>query len=407
MAAQSVDVLIVGAGAAGLTAAYDLHFDTTHTYKILEASSVVGGRLKKMPPGFADFPIDIGGEWIHAEPSILDKIYADANENPTDSIKTIPYVDSYDEYVGGEWVANEFPTEDYKFVNYTWFDFINDWIAVDVKDNIEFGCQVNSIDWSNTPVELSCADGKQWTAKHVIVTASMKVLQDNDIAFSPSLPDRTKAAIDEYYFMPGLKVFMTFKERFYREAFEFASDYQNVDVFGSRYFYSVSYGQTTKDNVLGIFAVGEAADRFITMTDQELFDDILQQLDGVYDGQATPNFETGFVQNWSNEMFVKGAYTYLNDDDGALDSVHVLRESLDDKIFFAGEAVPPNNYEYGFAHEAAFSGRAAVNKITPLLSGRTPVPGKTLDETTPPSSSLALRFDWAICFGVVVLLFVS
>jgi cation diffusion facilitator CzcD-associated flavoprotein CzcO len=39
MAAPSLDVVIIGAGAGGLTAAYDLHRGTNFTYKILEANS--------------------------------------------------------------------------------------------------------------------------------------------------------------------------------------------------------------------------------------------------------------------------------------------------------------------------------------------------------------------------------
>jgi cation diffusion facilitator CzcD-associated flavoprotein CzcO len=39
MAAQSLDVVIIGAGAAGLTAAYDLYRGENYMFKILEANS--------------------------------------------------------------------------------------------------------------------------------------------------------------------------------------------------------------------------------------------------------------------------------------------------------------------------------------------------------------------------------
>ena len=64
---QDFDVIILGAGAAGLTAGYDLHYSGV-SYTILEASDRLGGRLQKLE-GFASFPIDIGGEWIHLEPA--------------------------------------------------------------------------------------------------------------------------------------------------------------------------------------------------------------------------------------------------------------------------------------------------------------------------------------------------
>ena len=59
----NTDVIVIGAGAAGLSAAHDLINDGWNV-EVLEASSKIGGRLKK-DNNLADFPIDLGGEWIH------------------------------------------------------------------------------------------------------------------------------------------------------------------------------------------------------------------------------------------------------------------------------------------------------------------------------------------------------
>ena len=56
-------ILIVGAGAAGITAGHALS-EKGIDFEILEASSVHGGRVKKNAD-FADFPIDLGAEWVH------------------------------------------------------------------------------------------------------------------------------------------------------------------------------------------------------------------------------------------------------------------------------------------------------------------------------------------------------
>ena len=65
-------VVIVGAGAAGLTAGYLLNRIGIDV-QILEASSIYGGRVKRLD-GFTDVPLDLGAEWIHTEPSILGDI---------------------------------------------------------------------------------------------------------------------------------------------------------------------------------------------------------------------------------------------------------------------------------------------------------------------------------------------
>ena len=57
------NVIIVGAGVSGLAAAKKLE-EQGINYQILEASDKYGGRIQKNV-GFADFPIDLGAEWIH------------------------------------------------------------------------------------------------------------------------------------------------------------------------------------------------------------------------------------------------------------------------------------------------------------------------------------------------------
>ncbi|CAB9514645.1 Peroxisomal N(1)-acetyl-spermine/spermidine oxidase [Seminavis robusta] len=365
MTTEILDVIVIGAGAAGLTAAYDIHHDTSFTYKILEASDVIGGRLQKLE-GFADFPIDIGGEWIHVPPSILDEIYNDPNENPTDTIETVQYIQTYEEWEDEEWNTYDLWNTDYKFKNYTWFDFFNDWMAPGL--DVELNCTVDAIDWSSTPVQLSCENGKQWAAKHVIVTSSVKVLQDHDLGFSPSLPQDTQEAIDEHYMLPGLKVFMKFQRRFYKEAFTFVEDHEDNEIPESdKYYYAATFGQDSNDNVLGMFAAGEPAEFFIGMTDNQIIGNLLEQLDDAYDGAASNNFIEGFVQDWTNSTFVKGVYTYLNDDWDSLGSIPTMRQPLKDRVFLAGEAVPADNYEWGFAHEAALSGRFAAERVVELL----------------------------------------
>ena len=65
-------VIIVGAGASGLAAAKILEQNQID-YTILEATNRYGGRLKK-DTTLADFSIDVGAEWIHSNPKVLNVI---------------------------------------------------------------------------------------------------------------------------------------------------------------------------------------------------------------------------------------------------------------------------------------------------------------------------------------------
>ena len=80
-------VLIIGAGAAGMIAAYTLHQHGID-YEILEAHDYFGGRVK-LNDTLADFPIDIGAEWIHTGEDVFQRLIND--KNATGSVELVPY----------------------------------------------------------------------------------------------------------------------------------------------------------------------------------------------------------------------------------------------------------------------------------------------------------------------------
>ena len=366
------DAIVIGAGAAGLTTAYDLFYEDGVQVKVLEASDRIGGRLKKAPSDFADFPIDLGGEWIHVNPSVLDELTWDCPYQG----ETYPYEpEQYLEWNGDGWNKERLRDDDYRFLDGTWFDFFNDYMAVDLIENnvVEFNCQVNKVKYANNiPVTVTCTNGNTFQANHVVVTAPLPILKRGDIVFDPSLPTDTQEAIDDSRYFPGLKVFFRFEENFYHDAFAVASDYKNSNHnTGDRYFWDESYGQSsTSQNVLGFFAVGTLSEPYIVLSDQEIIDDILDELDNMFGNQATAAYISAVVQNWSTEPYAAGAYSnYRN-----YDFLERLRVPLGDssQVIFAGEAIPYRDYQHGFAHGAAFSGRSVANYILALMNGEDP-----------------------------------
>ena len=67
-------MIIIGGGAAGLSAACLLHRKGIQCL-ISEASSRCGGRLKKLEH-FADFPLNAGAEWLHDRKSFTGELVA-------------------------------------------------------------------------------------------------------------------------------------------------------------------------------------------------------------------------------------------------------------------------------------------------------------------------------------------
>ena len=98
-------------------------------------------------------------------------------------------------------------------------------------------------------------------------------------------------------------------------------------------------------------------------TEEEIINKILQELDEMFDGKATANYKNHVIQNWSKEPYIRGAYTFPSDDAGR-DYIDTLKRPIDNKIYFAGEAM--TNGDSATVHGAAES---AYEVLEGLLQG--------------------------------------
>jgi monoamine oxidase len=359
--------IIVGAGAAGITAGYTLLQQGFSDFVILEASSTYLGRIRKVN-NFTDFPIDVGAEWIHVDPSILTTIVNDPNV--VVDVETTPYRPKYYEWDGTQLNEESLPRGDHKFVNYTWYDFFNDYLVPDVIDKIEFNCVVTKVEWTNSSTIVTCENGTLFTGNKTILTVPVKILQDGDILFVPELPTDFVTALNVPVMATGMKVFLAFKEKFYPDSFSIDSDFIGIELDESeRFFYDATYGQNSANHVLGMFVLGDVADGFVLLSEYDVIQTALNDLNSLFGNNvATTNYIKGFVQNWVDEPYIRGAYSIYEDKYKAID---VLQKPLSNTLYFAGEAIPvvESDYEHGFAHGAALSGRkAALSSVNSSIS---------------------------------------
>lgn len=348
-------VIIIGAGAAGLAAGYLLQQQGID-FQILEASSRYGGRMKRTTE-FVDFPVPLGAEWIHVAPTILKEIVNDDSvEVAIETTKYDPDLD-YGLYEGEQISLEEVEMEkESKFIGSTWFDFFDDYVVPSIKTRITYDAVVESIDYSSGQVQVATKD-KRYAADRVIVTVPVKVLQRDDVSFSPPLPKRKQRAIDKVRVWSGCKVFIEFSESFYPcfVAYDF-----EPSTAGEKLFYDAAYGQDTNQHVLGLFAVGTAAERYIELgSDDEVIATILGELDELFDGRASASYLKHVFQNWNDESYAHGAYV-INDESWRV--VQRLGQSVDERLFFAGDAYTDGE-DWSSVHAAVRSARRAVEEM--------------------------------------------
>lgn len=326
-------VIVIGAGAGGLSAGYLLQ-KLNIDFEILEASSVYGGRMK-INPNFTDFPIPLGAEWLETKPNIFSEIVNDASV----SVNIQTHLDAPDR----------------KFINSSWFNFYEEYITPSILNKITFQTVVDSINYSGNQVTINTQNG-QYVADKVIVSVPLKILQDGDITFTPNLPLEKVNAINNTRIWEGFKAFFEFNNKFYQEEYAFNIS-PSTD--GQKIYYNAALGQNTNKHILGLFAVGTPALDYINLSGNILRDYILSELDSIYANQASSSYIKHLSQNWNDEPFIKSGYM---SDYADWQEVKKLGQSVANKIYFAGGAYTDGE-DWVSVHTAAQSAKDAVRKL--------------------------------------------
>lgn len=398
-------VVIIGAGAAGLYAAYILKSKGID-FQILEASANYGGRLGKLT-GFANFPIDTGAQWLHGKNSVLGDLITKSNTKITLDNSEMKYwfngrlvnslpqnTDifegdnlpdiSYKDYALQKGLGNEYKyiveniagdqgaaasrlsvfgnnkdeenwssgDDDFKFQE-TFFDLIDKEIASQVKDKISLNTIVSKIDYSQSTIQITDRNNNTFNADKVIVTVPIPILKSADIQFIPALPTEKTTAFSKIGMDAGMKVFLKFSNKFFDQ-----------NIIGGPIcaaYADDSIGKLQNDNILLAFIMGEQAEYLTSLgSDASITTALLQELDTMYNGQAKASFIASHVQNWTTNPFVKGAYSYSTI--GMGDARKIATQTINKKLYFAGEAMNTNGH-HQTVHGAAETGYREVINI--------------------------------------------
>ena len=246
------DVIVVGAGAAGIAAARTL-ISAGLSVAVLEARDRVGGRtITTMLRGH---PIDLGAHWLHAGPinplvqlgfgrgeplrRASQEGHVWVGRRPGRASEVAASARAFDRadramHAGaaedgpdraaasalprglGPWGArvalvhglvsgrpleevslHDFPSMEYGDNFFIAGGFGGYLARLAQGLPIALRCPVTRIDWSGEGVRIAAADGRIWTARAVVVTVPMMVLQ-RAVDFAPALPAPTRAAIDGF-----------------------------------------------------------------------------------------------------------------------------------------------------------------------------------------------------------------
>ena len=258
---------------------------------------------------------------------------------------------------------------------------------------------VKEIRWAATEIELSCAQGAapiEFVASQVIITLPISLLKQSDsevaaIRFTPELPTDKRAAIEALPMGNVLKINLLFRDRFWERVKRWDENANQVDFRDAAFFHCPSSPLPTWWTQLPIRAPllvgwtgGPNADRLLNQeagggnqkasgrlqvagqtnqeNNSELVDQAIESLATIFNlsrREIEAQLKASYVHNWRDDPFTRGAYAYLPVN--GLNDQRILKQPVDRKLFFAGEATSIGHI--GTVHGAIQSGQRAAREI--------------------------------------------
>ena len=212
-------------------------------------------------------------------------------------------------------------------------------------------CPVTGVDHRSHRVTVETAKGAM-TADQVIVTIPSTLLAAERLAFTPALPDKTAAALG----LPlGLadKLFMALDA-----ADEFGSDtriFGHTDRVGTGAYQFRPGGAPRIEAYFG----GACAAELEAGGDGAFFDFAVAELTGLFGNAFAKRIKPLGIHRWGHDPFALGSYSYALP--GFADARKTLAASVDDRLFFAGEAC--SVADYSTAHGGWLTGTAAAEQV--------------------------------------------
>ncbi|QMU29473.1 flavin monoamine oxidase family protein [Adhaeribacter radiodurans] len=429
-----IDILVIGAGAAGLMAAHELS-KASKKVTVLEARDRLGGRIFTQNDPEFSLPIEAGAEFIHGDLPLTQALLQQAgvplhllegrnyqvlngvlqeSENFIEDFEIlldrlnqleqdIPFADFLERYLPEDQFENlrkavtrfaeGYDAADIRqastfALREEWqtdaaansyhpvggYNQIIELLATEIKNNggtILIASPVTEIKWQHNQVQVICTSGTTYTARKILLTVPLGVLQaeagsDGYIAFSPELPAR-RAAINQLGFGAVIKIVLEFKTNFWEAADEPAIEHKMPELaflFTDASAISAWWTQLPdKTPLLTGWIAGTEAEKRSTWSNQELLTEALQTL--AYLFQTNVDFlksqlKAGQVYNWLSDPFARGAYAYATVNGKAARQILTSPEA--DTLFFAGEAL----YEgpaMGTVEAALASGKKTAQQI--------------------------------------------
>ena len=411
------DIVIIGAGSSGLSAAKKLKEIGT-SYVVLEASERIGGRAFT-ESNILGQPFDHGCSWIsgsndnifsdlgknnnftlvdHSNPKI-EMFERDGKKSPNEAVKEynksaikikeilrdtgrrgidipaskiipkVPYGECFQNWEGALNYAvdvDQISTAEYWNTKESQPSFIVKEglgsLVATLNDNFPIALDTNvlEVDYSGSGVKVVTSKGII-LAKACICTVSIGVLKSEKIKFTPKLPNKTQKALNGIQMGLLVKIALLFDGNrlgFTENSF-LQYDIAPENIGSGCYFLAWPTGH---DYIVG-FIGGRFAWNLSKQGEDEVVEYALSKLVNLSGSNIRKHFLKGFASDWASNPLTKGSYSAVKP--GYYGARELLNESIAEKLIFAGEATAGDLA--GLVNGAYESGKMAATRISNII----------------------------------------
>jgi monoamine oxidase len=220
--------------------------------------------------------------------------------------------------------------------------------------DIRVNTPVTRIDWAAGRVSATFHSGETLSAKAAVITVPVSQLQRDRIAFSPALPGWKRVAVEAVKTGPIAKVVLHFREQFWAP-FAYLLLSRSMLVWWS--------GLPEAGPCLIGYTGGSAALQISALPAEAVIQAELTHLAALLGPRAFQMFDHGEVIDWSTTPYIEGGFTFPSV--GLGDARKQLGAPVDNTLFFAGEATALGGH-YATVHGAIESGWRAADEFQKL-----------------------------------------
>lgn len=425
MKENSFEVIVVGAGAAGLMAAWELVQAGKKT-AVIEARDIIGGRTHTINDSYFELPVELGAEFIHGNLELTQMVLKKADVDQYKVSGNIwqgegEELDRQDDFVEdfsalnkkfkelredisvADFIKDFLKGKEFEDARFTLKNYVEGYYAADThkastfslreelatsddeqyrieggyfklidyvyhkckEKNVQFFLSnpVKEIKWKEDHVEVT-GSKENISSRKVLITVPVGVLQSETIYFSPEIRETIHAA-KQLGFGPVIKTLLQFDEPFWKnKKYTKGKNLAKLSFIFSRSIIPTWWTYYPKDvAMLAGWSGGPHAEKIKDLGDEEILMNALQSLSEIFSIDKTVLQRK--LKGWHIANWVNDPYScggYSYEVVNGRKFKQIIKQPIENTIFFAGEGLI-DGPEIGTVEAALRSGRETAHEI--------------------------------------------